>query len=612
MIGSRQAYLVAVSVVGSLAIAAAIVALALHPPAPVWFVLLGATALAAWFPVRMPGFPVRLSLAETFTFSAVLLFGVPAGVVGVALDGVVISLRLTPGNRSFARLLFNATAPAVAMWAAGLAVRLGPVDPAAASTVGGVEFVGRLGAFAALYFLLNSALVAGVVVPAEGDSWFGIWKRHFAPLWVSPGVGVLAADVVAVTSVRADALVPTLLIVLPLGIALILAFGRALAHLQSRSATFAELRTFAAALRSTEDAVVICDAAGRITYVNPAAERLTGWTQREAGGRHLDDVRRVQPDTWAADLRETSRVISEHRLVRRDGGVVDIEETHTTIVDEDDTEVGTITTFRDIGARKALERARAAALAQEQQARRLADEANRTKDEFLSTLSHELRTPTTAIVGWAQLLKSGRLDSARTVRAIDALERNARAQATVLNDLVDVSRIVRGMMTLDRQRTDVSVVIREALDTIEPARDAKGITVDVNLDPDLPMIDADPNRLRQVLWNVLSNAVKFTPAGGRIAVSAGRDGAWLNIEVADTGIGIDPEFLPFVFDRFRQGDQSSTRQHGGLGLGLALVRYVVEAHGGTATVESDGLGHGTRVIMALPATLRRREGDRTP
>jgi signal transduction histidine kinase len=220
-----------------------------------------------------------------------------------------------------------------------------------------------------------------------------------------------------------------------------------------------------------------------------------------------------------------------------------------------------------------------------------------------------LRTPTTAIVGWAQLLKSGRLDSERTSRAIESLERNARAQAAVLNDLIDLSRIVRGMMTLEPERTDVAAVIRAALDTIEPARDAKGIGIELHVDHDLPVIDADPNRLRQVLWNVLSNAVKFTPAGGWIRVSARRDAASLRIEVADSGIGIDAGFLPFVFDRFRQADQSSMRQHGGLGLGLALVRYVVEAHGGTAAVASAGVGQGTTVSITLPATVRRREGD---
>jgi PAS domain S-box-containing protein len=607
MTGRREWYLALVSAAGVAVIAAAAAALLRHPPPALWFALLAATALAAWFPVRMPGFPVSLSLAETFTFIAVLLVGLAAGVVAVAVDGAVISLRLTRDRRHLTRFLFNAAAPALAMWAAGRLVAIGPVDPTVVE-VGGASFVARLAAFAAVYFVLNSVLVAIAVPRVDGDSWFRIWRRHLAPLWVSPCVGALLADVVTVIAIRPEALATTLLLVFPVGIALIFAFSRVLEHLQRRSAAFMELRTFAAALRSTEDAVIICDPAGRITFMNPAAERMTGWTHADTVGRQLDDVRVLQLET-SADEEAADRLVSEHRLVRRDGGVVDIEETHTAIVDEDGSAVGTITTFRDIGARKALERSRAAVLAQEQEARRLADEANRTKDEFLSTLSHELRTPTTAIVGWAQLLKSGRLDSERTTRAIEALERNARAQAVVLNDLVDVSRIVRGMMTLERRRTDLSVVIREALDTVEPARDAKDIALDLQLDADLPVIDADPNRLRQVMWNVLSNAVKFTPAGGWLRVSARRDGGSLRIEVADSGDGIDPAFLPFVFDRFRQGDQSSTRHHGGLGLGLALVRYVVEAHGGAAVVESAGPGRGTTVIITLPATLRRREGD---
>jgi signal transduction histidine kinase len=207
------------------------------------------------------------------------------------------------------------------------------------------------------------------------------------------------------------------------------------------------------------------------------------------------------------------------------------------------------------------------------------------------------------------VLKTGRLGAAETLRALDALDRSARAQTAVLNDLIDLSRIVRGTMRLQLRRVRIDEPLREALDTVEPAAEAKSLRVRVAVDPDLPVIDADPDRLRQMFWNLLSNAVKFTADGGWIEVSVRRGDGTVRVEVADSGCGIDPAFLPFVFDHFRQADSSVTREYGGLGLGLAIVKHVVEGHGGTVEAASEGRGKGSRFTVVLRVALRRRGSD---
>ncbi len=282
---------------------------------------------------------------------------------------------------------------------------------------------------------------------------------------------------------------------------------------------------------------------------------------------------------------------------------------HAYIRDEDERIGGVIRTFRDITQRRAAEQERRALLLREQTARAAADSANRAKDDFLATLSHELRTPAAAMIGWADLLKGGRLDSERTQKAIAALERSARTQAAVLNDLLDVSRVVRGVMRLDVRRTSLPDVISQAIDTIEPAVIAKRLQLRVALSNDIAIIDADPDRLRQILWNLLSNAVKFTPDDGWIEVDARREGEFIRIRISDSGCGINADFLPFAFERFRQADASVSRTHGGLGLGLAIVQHLVELHGWTVDAASDGPGRGAQFIIRLPAILRQRRSD---
>ncbi|HET9226053.1 MAG TPA: ATP-binding protein, partial [Thermoanaerobaculia bacterium] len=233
-------------------------------------------------------------------------------------------------------------------------------------------------------------------------------------------------------------------------------------------------------------------------------------------------------------------------------------------------------------------------------------EANRLKDEFLSTVSHELRTPLNSILGWTWMLVEGKLDEAGARRAVQTIERNARAQSQIIDDLLDVSRIVTGKLRLKVRTVELVPLIEAAAEAVRPAAEAKGIRISTRTEP-VGMLTGDPDRLQQVIWNLLSNAVKFTPQGGRIEALVDETGGQARIRVSDTGIGIQEEFLRFVFDRFRQADSSTTRKHGGLGLGLSIVRHLVELHGGSVSVESEGEGRGATFTVLLPLASRLRE-----
>jgi CheY-like chemotaxis protein len=231
-------------------------------------------------------------------------------------------------------------------------------------------------------------------------------------------------------------------------------------------------------------------------------------------------------------------------------------------------------------------------------------EANRIKDEFLATLSHELRTPLNAMLGWTSLLRRGRLDERGHARALETIERSAALQAKLVDDLLDVSRIITGKLRLKITNIDPQAAIEAAIHSLRPAADAKSITLDASFDHDTGLVSADGDRLQQVMWNLLSNAIKFTPNGGHVRVCLQRHDEELRIEVSDNGSGIARPFLPFVFDRFRQADSSTTRAHGGLGLGLAIVRHLIELHGGTAQVHSAGEGKGATFTLLLPVSPR--------
>ena len=261
-------------------------------------------------------------------------------------------------------------------------------------------------------------------------------------------------------------------------------------------------------------------------------------------------------------------------------------------------------TGTDITDLKRAESQRDDLLQAERAARAAAERASLLKDEFLATLSHELRTPLNGILGWSQIMKQDNANTEVIAQGLEVIERNVRAQAKIIEDLLDMSRIISGKLRLDMQRVDLSSVVQAAVETARPTAEAKGIRLQTVIDPlDGVLVSADVNRLQQVLWNLLSNAVKFTPKGGRIKVLLERINSNLEISVIDTGEGIKPEFLAFVFDRFRQADASTTRRHGGLGLGLSIVRQLVELHGGSVRVKSDGLGHGSSFIISLPLTV---------
>lgn len=244
-------------------------------------------------------------------------------------------------------------------------------------------------------------------------------------------------------------------------------------------------------------------------------------------------------------------------------------------------------------------------------ARAEAETANRLKDEFLATVSHELRTPLNAILGWAQILREGASDADELAQGLATIERNARAQAQLVEDLLDVSRIVSGKLRLDMQTVELSGVIDAAIEAVRPAADARGVAIHRVLDPATGPVSGDPNRLQQVVWNLLSNAVKFTPRDGSVQVLLQRSAGNAEISVSDTGRGISPEFLPYVFDRFRQADASITRQFGGLGLGLGIVRHLVELHGGTASASSLGEGRGATFAVTLPLAIVPPHTERT-
>jgi signal transduction histidine kinase/CheY-like chemotaxis protein len=252
-------------------------------------------------------------------------------------------------------------------------------------------------------------------------------------------------------------------------------------------------------------------------------------------------------------------------------------------------------------------------LLREREARQEAEIASRAKDEFLGTLSHELRTPLNAIFGWTRILSTGECNEETYSRAVETIERNAKLQARLIDDMLDVSRIISGKLRLDAQPVDLTAVINAAVDTSRPAADAKDIRVQVVLDFGAGVVLGDPVRLQQVIWNLLSNAIKFTPKKGRVQIQLERINSHVEITVSDTGPGIDQEFLPYVFERFRQADSSITRKHGGLGLGLAIVRHLVELHGGTVEASNRGDGKGAVFLVKLPLmVIRAPAGAQSP
>src|SRR5438132_3979814 len=365
-----------------------------------------------------------------------------------------------------------------------------------------------------------------------------------------------------------------------------------------RERAYQEHANLAAIVSSSNDAIVSKTLDGVITSWNATAERMFGYTAEEAIGKPISII--VPRDRRDEEKAILDRVRLGERTehfetvrVTKDGHFVTVSITVSPVRDERGRIIGASKVARDVSERSGL-------LAREQAARGRAEDASRLKDEFLATVSHELRAPLNAILGWAQILRSGALDEDKVRHAITVVERNARMQAQVIEDLLDVSRIITGKLRLDIQPIQPARAVSSAIESVKPMAEAKGVILEADLDPEAGPISGDTSRLQQIVWNLLSNAIKFTPRGGRVQVRVQRVASQVELSVRDSGIGIEPEFLPHVFDRFRQADASTTRTVGGLGLGLAIVRHLAELHGGTVRAESAGKGRGSAFIIRFP------------
>jgi PAS domain S-box-containing protein len=331
----------------------------------------------------------------------------------------------------------------------------------------------------------------------------------------------------------------------------------------------------------------------------PAAD-VSGYSAYK--GLHLDG-RPYEPHEWplARTIRTGETIVDEEMYyLRGDGTRAFLLVSSGPVRDPAGNLIAAVTAFNDATDRRAAEQERAELLRREQAARHEAEAAMRLRDEFLATVSHELRTPLTAILLWARILRGGALKDGDRAEALETVERAAEAQSHLIADLLDVSRMMAGTMRLALREVELSAVVESAMEAVRPTADAKGQALRADVDRSVGVVRADPDRLQQVVWNLLSNAVKFTPPGGRIDVATRREGAVVRIVVADNGPGIAADFLPFVFDRFRQAESGTTRLHGGLGLGLTISRQLVEMHGGTLRAESPGTGGGSTFTVELP------------
>nr|WP_238360918.1 ATP-binding protein [Iningainema tapete] len=381
-----------------------------------------------------------------------------------------------------------------------------------------------------------------------------------------------------------------------------------------------ERQQLEAALRQSEERYrVISELISDYTYVyrveadgvlipellNEAFTRTCGYTVKEMAENGWQSL--IHPEDTVIVIQHARLLFSgqsdvfEHRILTKNGEVRWVRNYARPVTDAiQDGVLRIYGAAQDITERKRAESEREELLAREQAARKEAETANQMKDEFLAIVSHELRSPLNAILGWAKLLRTRQFDQKTTAKALDTIERNAQLQTNLIEDLLDISRIIRGKLDLQICSINLVSVIEAAINTVQLAADAKGIRLESLVDSTVGSISGDTDRLQQVVWNLLSNAIKFTPQGGRVEVRLARIDSCVEITVTDTGIGIKPEILPYIFERFRQADSSSTRSHGGLGLGLAIVRHLVELHGGTVHAQSPGEGQGATFTIKLP------------
>lgn len=390
----------------------------------------------------------------------------------------------------------------------------------------------------------------------------------------------------------------------------------------------AQREWFRVTLGSIGDAVIASDISERVTFMNATAERLTGWKSEEAAGKPFAEIfqivnerTRLRVENPARRVLATGRVVAlaNHTvLLGRDGRECPIDDSAAPILDDHGSILGVVLVFRDVtegrrieAERRAVEAERARLLENERLARAEAERANRVKDDFVAMVSHELRTPLNAILGWTDLLMTSRPDAATVQHGLEIVARNTRVQSQLISDLLDISRIVSGKLWLDIQTVDLAATIEGSLESVQHAAEAKGVLVQSSLDPDVGTVLGDPARLQQIVWNLLTNAIKFTPSGGRVFVGLRRDEDFAEITVSDSGAGIRADLLPDLFERFRHSG-ATTRSYGGLGLGLSIVKHLAELHGGHARAQSEGEGKGSKFTIEIPLAGKRSASGTPP
>jgi signal transduction histidine kinase/ActR/RegA family two-component response regulator len=457
--------------------------------------------------IKIPRVTGRITVADTFVFLTMMLYGGPAAILMSALEGVCTTLIISKRPRT---ILFNAAILSTSTFFTAAIVywTIGPLTEVIAEGFSANFFL-AICLMALAQYIANTVLIAIEKSSKIKESTWNTWRTYYLWTSVTYFAGASSAGIIAI---------------------LIKTYG------------------FYAVVATFPIIFIIC-----FTYQTYLKNLEASLAQAEAARRHVEEL-----SGYLTEL-QRSEEARGHLLLR-------------------------------------AERARAEAEA-----------ANRIKDEFLATLSHELRTPLTSLLGWASVLRESRHDETVVSQGLEAIDRNARIQAQLIDDLLDVSRIVSGKLNLDVRPLDISSVIRTAIHVVQPAAQAKGLTLEYSAQLGVGAISADSARMQQIVWNLLSNAVKFTPRGGKISVRLEKDSANAKLTVKDTGLGIDPEFLPRVFDRFLQADSSTTRNFGGLGLGLAIVRHLVELHGGTICAESEGMGKGATFSATFPLIADRMD-----
>ena len=471
------------------------------------FILCLMTMASSLVAIKIPRVTGRITVADTFVFLTMLLYGGPQAILVSALEGVAVTLIISKRLRTY---LFNSAILATSTFFTATILQWALGRPQDIIAKGFSEtFLLAICIMALVQYVANTSLIAIEKAYKIKESAWNTWRTYYLWTSVTYFAGASAAGIIAI---------------------LMRTYG------------------FYAVIATVPIVLIVC-----FTYQTYLKNIEVSVAQTEAARRHVEEL---------------SRYVSE--LQRS-------------------------------------EEARGQLLLRAERARAEAEAANRIKDEFLATLSHELRTPLTSLLAWSSVLVDSLDDKDTLIQGVEAIDRNARVQAQLIDDLLDVSRIVSGKLNLDVKPLDLALVTRAAINVVQPAAAAKGVSLDYHAEPELGAISADSARIQQVIWNLLSNAVKFTPQGGKITIRVAHHGAHVRVTVQDTGQGIAPEFLPRVFDRFRQADSSTTRAFGGLGLGLAIVRHLVELHGGTVSAESEGIGKGARFSATFP--LRNDRGE---